>query len=92
MPVHARCGHPIKVGAHAGYEPGGAACRDPAWHVRVPAARVDQFVQLPARIRQYSRAERLLDCGTLPCGQGLGGLLPRPIGGVLRGSGGVMGA
>ena len=39
MPAHARRGHPIKAGARTCQEPGGAARRDPARHVRVPAPR-----------------------------------------------------
>jgi hypothetical protein len=74
MPAHARRGHPIKVGARASQEPWRAAHRGAAQHVRVPAPVIDQCVQLPALVGQRPRAERLLDRGTLPRGQGLGGL------------------
>ena len=90
MPVHARGGHPIKVGARTSQEPCWAARRDRARHVRVPAARVDQLVQLPGLIRQRSRLEGLLDRRTRPRGQGLGGLLPRPIGRLLGRGGGIV--
>jgi hypothetical protein len=59
-------------------------------HVRIPAPVIDQLVQLPALIRQCPRAERLLDRGTLLHGQGPVGLLPRPIGGLLGGGGGIV--
>ena len=92
MPAHACRGHPVKVSARTCQEPGWAARRDPARHVRVPAPRVDQLVQLPGLIRQRPRLKCLLDRGTLPGGQILGSLpLPRPIGGLL-GSGGGMSA
>ena len=91
MPAYARCGHPVKVGARACQEPWRAARRGPVRHVRVPAARVDQLVQLPGLIRQRPRLKCLLDRRTLPGGQILGSLpLPRPIGGLLGGRGGIV--
>jgi hypothetical protein len=90
MPAHARRGHPIKVDAPTGQEPGRATRWSLVRHVRIPAARVDQFVQLPGLIGPRPCAERLRDRGTRPRGQGLGGLLPRPRGGVLRGGGGIV--
>ena len=92
MPAHARGGHPGKVGARTGQEPGRAARRAPRRHVRVPAPIVDQFVLLPGLIRQRPHAECLLDRRTLLRSQGLGGLLPRPRGGLLHRGGGVVGA
>ena len=89
MPAHARGGHTVTVGTRACQETRRAPLRDLVRHVRVPAARVDQLGQLPGLIRQRPRAERLLDRGTLPRGQGLGGLLlPRPRGRLLGGGGG----
>jgi hypothetical protein len=86
MPVHARRGHPVKVGACTGQQRGRAARWDPRRQVRVPAPIVDQFVQLPGLIRQRPRVERLLDCGTLA-----GGLpLPCSIGRLLGSGGGIV--
>ena len=34
IPAYARRGHPVKAGAHAGHETGGAAIRNTLWHVR----------------------------------------------------------
>src|SRR5262245_23551583 len=90
MPAHTRGGHPIKVGARTGHESGGVALWAPGRHVRVPAPVIDPLVQLPALIRLRPCAERLLDRGTLTRGPRLGGLLPRPVGRLLRGGGGVM--
>jgi hypothetical protein len=92
MPAPACRGHPIKAGALAGHETGGAALRHMVWHVRVPAPVIDEGVQLPGLIRPRPRLERLLDRGTCPRGQDLGGELARPIGRLLRGGGGVVGA
>ena len=92
MPAHACCGHPVKVGARTSQEPCGVGRRGPARHVRVPAPRVDQLVQLPGLIRPRPRLERLLDRRTLPGGQCPGSLLlPRPIGGLLGRRGGRVG-
>jgi hypothetical protein len=89
MPAHAGGGHPIKAGARAAQAPWRITLWDLARPMRVPAVGVDQLVQLPALLRQRPRAERLLDHGTLPCGQDLGGLLPRPIGGLPGSRGGI---
>ena len=62
-------GHPVKVGARAGHETGGAALRSTLWYVRVPAPIIDARVQLPALIGPRPRLQCLLDRGTLPGGQ-----------------------
>ena len=85
MPAPACGGHPIKAGAHAGHETGGAALRNMVRHVRVPAPVIDQSVQLPSLVGQRPRAERLLDCGTLPHCQVLGGLFDNAVTGVVKG-------
>ena len=70
---------PASLGAHAWIPLVARTCAR-RWHVRGPAARVDQRVQIPALVRQRPRVERLLDRGTLPRSQGQGSLpLPRPI-------------
>ena len=91
MPAPACRGHPIKAGALAGHETGGATLRNTMWHVRVPAPVINERVQLPALIGQRPRLERLLDHRTLPGGQVLDSLpFPRPIGGLLGGGGGIV--
>jgi len=91
MPAHACRGHPIKAGARAGHETGGAANRTTLWHVRVAAPVIDERVHLPALIGQRPRLEGLLNRRTLTGCQVLGGLpLPQTIGGLLGSCGGIV--
>ena len=91
MPAHARRGHPIKAGARAGHEPRGAVLRHTVRHVRVTAPVIDARVPLPARIGPRPRLEGLLDHRTLLGCQVPGGLpLPRTIGRLLGGCGGIV--
>ena len=75
MPTHARGGHPVKVAAPACQELYRAACRDLARHVWVPAARVDQLVQLELKQDGSSLAKAVAIGAAVGAGTFLGILL-----------------
>ena len=92
MPAPAGAGHPVQVDARTGQELRRATRWSPVRHVRVPAAHVDQLVQLPGLIRQRPRAERLLARRSRTCCQVSISLpLVRPRGGLRGRGGGVVG-